>query len=142
MSELELPEVEIETQPETQLDRDDRLRPEFVRAVLDAVEDGMIGTALTGTLVTHLYASGVKLALDKDHASHWYPDLSDPQILINREAQDTLLSQLGAAGHNGALLLEAAREALVAAIHIGLALAAIVAVISLWQSRRVPPIQL
>jgi magnesium transporter len=40
MSELELPEVEIETQPETQLDRDDRLRPEFVRAVLDAVEDG------------------------------------------------------------------------------------------------------
>ena len=40
MSELELPEVETETQPETQLDRDDRLRPEFVRAVLDAVEDG------------------------------------------------------------------------------------------------------
>ncbi len=40
MSELELPEVETETPPETQLDRDDRLRPEFVRAVLDAVEDG------------------------------------------------------------------------------------------------------
>jgi len=40
MSELELPEVETETQPETQLDRDDRLRPEFVRAVLDAVEEG------------------------------------------------------------------------------------------------------
>ena len=40
MSELELPEVETETQPETQLDRDDHLRPEFVRAVLDAVEDG------------------------------------------------------------------------------------------------------
>ena len=40
MSELELPEVETDTQPETQLDRDDHLRPEFVRAVLDAVEDG------------------------------------------------------------------------------------------------------
>ena len=36
MSELELPEVEAENQ----LDRDDHLRPEFVRAVLDAVEDG------------------------------------------------------------------------------------------------------
>ena len=36
MSELELPEVETENQ----LDRDDHLRPEFVRAVLDAVEDG------------------------------------------------------------------------------------------------------
>ena len=69
-------------------------------------------------------------------------DLADPQILINREAQDTLLSQLTAAGHNGALLLESAREALVAAIHIGLALAAVVAVISLWQSRRVPPVRL
>jgi magnesium transporter len=40
MSELELPEVETETQPENQLDRDDHLRPEFVRAVLDAVENG------------------------------------------------------------------------------------------------------
>ncbi|MGU3389425.1 magnesium transporter [Sphingomonas sp. M1A8_2b] len=40
MSELELPEVETETPPETQLDRDDHLRPEFVRAVLDAVEEG------------------------------------------------------------------------------------------------------
>ena len=40
MSELELPEPETDTAPETQLDRDDHLRPEFVRAVLDAVEDG------------------------------------------------------------------------------------------------------
>ena len=40
MSELELPDVETDTQPENQLDRDDHLRPEFVRAVLDAVEDG------------------------------------------------------------------------------------------------------
>ncbi len=103
---------------------------------------GMIGTALTGTLISHLYASGVQLSLDKDSASHWFSDLSDPQILINHEAQTTLLSQLVAAGHNGALLLEAAREALVAAIHIGLALAAIVAVIALWQSRRVPPVRL
>ena len=33
---------------------------------------GMIGTALTGTLVSHLYASGVRSALDNDHASHWF----------------------------------------------------------------------
>ncbi len=45
MSELELPEVETDTQPENQLDRDDHLRPEFVRAVLDAVEDGDDETA-------------------------------------------------------------------------------------------------
>ncbi|MDR5803145.1 MDR family MFS transporter [Caballeronia sp. LZ001] len=103
---------------------------------------GMIGTALTGTLVSHLYASGVSLALERDHAMHWLGDLSDPQILINREGQDTLLAQLAAAGHNGAMLLESARESLVAAIHIGLAVAAVVAVVSLWQSRRVPPVRL
>ena len=36
---------------------------------------GMIGTALTGTLISHLYASGVHLSLDKDNASHWFSDL-------------------------------------------------------------------
>ncbi|WP_404373840.1 magnesium transporter [Sphingomonas sp. MMS24-J45] len=38
MSEAELPETEVET---NQLDEDDRLKPEFVRAVLDAVYDGV-----------------------------------------------------------------------------------------------------
>ena len=37
MSETDLPEPEIDT---TQLDADDRLKPEFVRAVLDAVDTG------------------------------------------------------------------------------------------------------
>ncbi|KQR84720.1 disulfide bond formation protein DsbA [Burkholderia sp. Leaf177] len=103
---------------------------------------GMVGTALTGTLITHLYASGVQLSLDKDNAGHWFGDLSDPQILINHDAQTTLLSQLVAAGHNGVALLESARESLVAAIHIGIAVAAVVAVIAVWQSRRVPPVRL
>jgi hypothetical protein len=103
---------------------------------------GMIGTALTGTLVSHMYASGVRSALDSANASHWFADLGDPQILINREAQTTLVEQLTHAGHNGAMLLESAREALVGAIHLGLAMAAIIAVVSVWQSRRVPPIKL
>jgi len=38
MSETELPDAPATEQDE--LDEDDRLRPEFVRAVLDAVEDG------------------------------------------------------------------------------------------------------
>lgn len=41
MSETELGPAEIDaTQPDSQLDGDDRLKPEFVRAVLDAVEVG------------------------------------------------------------------------------------------------------
>jgi EmrB/QacA subfamily drug resistance transporter len=103
---------------------------------------GMIGTALTGTLIGHMYASGVRSALESANATQWFVDLSDPQILINRDAQSTLVSQLSHTGHDGALLLEAAREALVGSIHMGLALAALVAVVSVWQSRRVPPIKL
>ncbi|MGF6698817.1 EmrB/QacA subfamily drug resistance transporter [Paraburkholderia sp. MM5496-R1] len=103
---------------------------------------GMIGTALTGTLVTHMYRSGVRNALEGAGASHWFADLGDPQILINRDAQTTLVDQLTHAGHNGAMLLESAREALVGAIHLGLAMAAVIAVVSVWQTRRVPPIKL
>jgi EmrB/QacA subfamily drug resistance transporter len=103
---------------------------------------GMIGTALTGTMVTQLYASGVQKALAADQATHWLPQLADPQILVNRDAQTALIGELAKAGHNGAPLLEAAREALVGAIHLGIALAALVALVSLWQTRRVPLIKL
>ncbi len=103
---------------------------------------GMIGTALTGTLITHLYASGVRDALEGDHAIRWLAPLSDPQILINHAAQTALVGELAGAGHNGALLLELARESLVSAIHLGIALAALIALVSVWQSRRVPPIKL
>jgi hypothetical protein len=103
---------------------------------------GMIGTALTGTMVTQLYSRGVERALDADHATHWLPQLADPQILINRDAQASLLADLAHAGHNGAPLLEAAREALVGAIHLGIAVAAAIALVSVWQTRRVPLIKL
>ena len=100
----------------------------------------MVGTALTGTLVNQMYSSGVRNALSADHAMQWHARLADPQILIDRAAQ--LVAELTRAGHNGALLLEAARESLVGAIHLGVAMAAVVAVVSVWQCRRVPPIAL
>ena len=102
---------------------------------------GMVGTALTGTLVNQMYSSGVRNALSADHAMQWHARLADPQILIDRAAQETV-AELTRAGHNGALLLEAARESLVGAIHLGVAMAAVVAVVSVWQCRRVPPIAL
>jgi hypothetical protein len=103
---------------------------------------GMFGTAVTGTLVTHLYANGVKSALAADHATHWFAQLADPQILINRDAQSSLIADLAQAGHNGVALLEAARVSLVGAIHVGIALAVVIAAVAFWQSRRVPPIRL
>ncbi len=86
--------------------------------------------------------AGVRNALERDHAAQWFSGLGDPQILIDHGAQAALLGQLSRAGHDGAGLLEAAREALVSAIHIGLAMAAAIAIVALWQSRRVPPVKL
>jgi len=40
VSDIELPDADIDAEVENQLDEDDRLRPEFVRAVQDAVEAG------------------------------------------------------------------------------------------------------
>ena len=96
---------------------------------------GMIGTALTGRSISHLYASGVQLALEKDHATHWFADLCDPQILINRDAQATLLSQLAQPATTARCCSKQRARSLVAAIHIGLALAAVVAVVALCGNR-------
>jgi len=80
---------------------------------------GMLGTAVTGTLVTHMYSSGVEKALESDHAVQWMAEFKDPEILVNHDIQSTLLSQMLSAGHNGSALLDAARDALVGAIHMG-----------------------
>lgn len=103
---------------------------------------GMLGTAVTGTLVSHWYASAVRDTLVSSQAGAWFDAFGDPQVLINRQAQQELVQQVSAAGHDGVALLEGARDALVGAIHLGFALAALVAVWAVWHARRVPPIQL
>ncbi len=102
---------------------------------------GMLGTAVTGTLVTHMYSSGVEKALESDHAVQWMAEFKDPEILVNHDIQSTLLSQMLSAGHNGSALLDAARDALVGAIHMGIALAIISALAGLWMVRKVPLIK-
>jgi EmrB/QacA subfamily drug resistance transporter len=103
---------------------------------------GMLGTALVGTLVNHLYVSRVRDTLDAAHAAQWLPRLNDPQILINKAAQGTLVAELDALGHQGLVLIEAARESLVSSIHVGQMLSIGVAVLALLQMRRVPKLQL
>jgi EmrB/QacA subfamily drug resistance transporter len=103
---------------------------------------GMLGTALVGTLVNHLYASRVQAALESAHASQWLPRVDDPQILVNAHAQHQFITELQALGQNGHALIEAARLALVSSIHMGQLLSVAVAVLALWQMRRIPPLQL
>ncbi|MGI4815765.1 MAG: MDR family MFS transporter [Janthinobacterium lividum] len=103
---------------------------------------GMIGTALTGSLITHLYRNNVRNALTADNASNWVGHFLDPQILVNRGAQPGLLAQLSGAGFDGGRLLDAARDALAQSIHISLALVMIVCVYAVWHAKRVPPVKL
>jgi EmrB/QacA subfamily drug resistance transporter len=103
---------------------------------------GMIGTAVTGTLVTHVYRSGVHAALDTADAMPWFARFADPQILVGHRSQAALIAQLDAAGRNGARLLDLARDALVGAIHLGLVVSVLMAGLGIWYSRRVPPVKL
>jgi len=102
---------------------------------------GMLGTAITGTLVTQIYGNGVTRALENDHAAQWLAEFKDPEILVNHDIQSSLLAQMLQAGHNGSALLDVARAALVNAIHMGIALAIVAALAGLWLVRRVPLIR-
>jgi len=102
---------------------------------------GMLGTAVTGTLVGQMYGNGVQKALESDHAAQWLKDFSDPEVLVNHDIQSVLLGQLMQAGHNGSALLDAARDALVSAIHMGIAIAVLASLAGLWMVRRVPQIK-
>ena len=99
---------------------------------------GMIGTALVGAVVTHVYLHQVEQALADADAQRWLPDLDDPQILVNADEQQAFLLKANAAGTAGAPLVEAARTALVSAVHFGQALGALAALIGLWRVRAVP----
>lgn len=103
---------------------------------------GMLGTALTGTLVNHLYTRGVDQALAAQDALAWRAKLADPQVLIDRADQTSLVAALARAGHAGAPLLDAARASLVGAIHAGLAVSVAVLAYAIWRSRRVPHVEL
>jgi predicted MFS family arabinose efflux permease len=89
---------------------------------------GMVGTALVGSLVRYRYAASVD------------PAFADPQVLVDRQMQLAVLARAHAAGQDGALLLLQAREALVASIHLGLAMTIVVGCVALWRIRSVPRI--
>jgi MFS family permease len=103
---------------------------------------GMLGTAIVGTLVNHSYTGRVTDALAANEGARWTSQLSDPQMLVNVQAQNDFLMTLAHMGQNGALFIEAARSSLVAAIHNGQMVSLAAALAGLWFVRRVPLIRL
>jgi len=101
---------------------------------------GMLGTTLIGTLVTHRYASGVAASLTQlagpVSAERWGRRFDDPQILVDTASQSRLLDELAHSAVSGPALLEACRSVLVSAIHLGLLMTALAALIAVLMVRR------
>jgi hypothetical protein len=84
----------------------------------------------------------VRQAAQGHQSAVWFKTLEDPQILVNISVQNRFLTQLHHLGLDGGSFIEAARLSLVGAVHSGVALALLVAIIALVWVRRVPFISL
>ena len=103
---------------------------------------GMAGTAVVGTIVNNSYIAGVRDSLRQNDAQQWFPQLKDPQILVNPAAHEAFLKQAHGLGRDGGALIDGARLALVDGIHHGQFLALAVSLIALWCVWRMPRVQL
>ena len=102
---------------------------------------GMLGTAMTGALLGHLYTSGVHRSLDTYQATQWFKSFASPELLIDRAEQAALIGRLIMAGHAGDAMMQSARGALIESIHVGLGLAAAAAIVGLCLAWFVPPVR-
>jgi EmrB/QacA subfamily drug resistance transporter len=128
----------------------------FVQEIADRTDQGiatamvqslrmvgaMLGTALIGVFVYHLYVSEVQSILDSSRMMQWSSEFNDPQFLINRNQQLAFLTKARSLGQNGDLLIGMARECLVSALHAAQLLSIVVALIALVQVRRIPNLHL
>lgn len=103
---------------------------------------GMAGTALVGTIVNNSYLAGVRESLRRGDAQQWFPQLRDPQVLVNPSAHEAFLTQVDSLGRDGGALIDGARLALVSGIHHGQFLALAVSLIALWCVWRMPQVRL
>ena len=100
MTETELPEADAETQLANQLDRDDRLKPDFVQAVLHAVHrsDAEGARALVEPLHPADIADLFELTPDEDRAAlaHALSDLLDADVFaeMNDYVREDLIDAL------------------------------------------------
>lgn len=102
---------------------------------------GILGTAMTCSLLSHFYARGVHSSLDSYQAMQWFKSFASPALMIDRTEQAALVSRLVDAGHAGDAIMNSAHSALIESIHAGLALAAAAAITGLCLTWFVPPVR-
>ncbi|SHI28090.1 MFS transporter [Pollutimonas bauzanensis] len=103
---------------------------------------GMLGMAVIGTLVTHYYVSIVRLSLPEARGAPWLSLLEDPQVLVSQSVQSDFMAHLQRLSLQGDAFIETARAALVSAVHLGLIVTLLMAVLAFAWVCRVPVIRL
>ncbi len=103
---------------------------------------GMLGMALIGTVVSHYYAGQVHKMVAGLEDTGWKALLADPQVLVNRQTQTVFAERLRAVALESQPLLEQAREALVGAVHAGLLVSLMFALLATAWVMRLPPTDL
>lgn len=102
----------------------------------------MLGTAVIGSVITHYYVERVRdLDVSSFGKGNWLARLEDPQVLVNTQIQSDFIALLQRQGLHGETFILHAREALVWAIHAGLAMAVIMAILGLVCLFRMPHFQ-
>lgn len=105
---------------------------------------GMLGTTIVGTLVNHWYARKVAVAVGEyagTPAEHAVQRVLDPRILIDPSLRDALIADLHAMGLDGAPLVETARQTLVTAVHAGILLTGVAAIVAAVLVRKIRQIR-
>lgn len=103
---------------------------------------GMIGAVIVGTLINHFYALGVRDMAIAQQDQNVRTMLTDPQVLVSPELQSTFMAHLQRVNVHGDMLISAARDVLIGAVHVGLAAAFIVSMFGLLGTYRVPLINI
>jgi len=103
---------------------------------------GMLGISVTCSLLNHRYTGNVHNLLNSYQATQWFKSLASPTTLVGRADQTALVNQLVLSGHAGGAILEPARQALIGAIHLGLAVAAGAALVGLCVTLFVPSVRI
>ncbi len=102
----------------------------------------MLGTALVGSYISNQYASKVNNMLAANHAIQWASWLGDPQILVNHVRAAKFIEVAPLAGHDAAIFLAGARNALVDAIHDSQWFIAAFIMLAFWLVHRIPRINI
>ena len=102
----------------------------------------MLGTALVGSLISHLYVSRVNDMLEAHHVSQLKSLLDDPQILVNHALAQKFTNLAMPDGNNTATFLASARNILVEAIHASQSIVAVLMVLAVWLVYRIPAINI